>query len=97
MLLPALTAWAWALTGWGLVTLTPQSEVGMWMLLSTGLFATPSFFLMLLTLLHLATEPLWQPVWYLAMGLAGLLPPLLFVLGSILPKRRLTTAENVIN
>ena len=33
-------------------------------------------FLMLLTLLHLATEPLWQPVWYLAMGLAGLLPPL---------------------
>ena len=28
VLLPALTAWAWALTGWGLVTLTPQSEVG---------------------------------------------------------------------
>lgn len=97
VLLPALTAWAWALTGWGLVTLTPQSGVWMWMLLSTGLFATPSFFLMLLTLFQLATEPLWQPVWYLAMGLAGLLPPLLFVLGSILPKRRLTTAENVIN
>ena len=26
VLLPALTAWAWALTGWGLVTLTPQEH-----------------------------------------------------------------------
>ena len=34
--------------------------------------------------------------WFAAMFLAGLLPPLLFFLGSLLPKKRLTTAKNVI-
>ena len=34
--------------------------------------------------------------WFAAMFLAGLLPPMLFFLGSLLPKKRLTTAKNVI-
>lgn len=96
VVLPAAVAWVWALGGW-LLMVCGRSDVGMWMLLSTAFFATPSFLLMLLVLPGAAGHYAWAPVlWYGAMFLAGLLPPLLFFWGTLLPKRRLTSGENVI-
>lgn len=102
VLYPALCAWAWAFGGWFLLWTAAAAEipalayVGLTLLLSTFLLAAPSFLFMLLAVsLALEGDGIWW-LWYLCMVLAGLLPPLLFFLGSILPKRQLTSAENVI-
>ena len=102
ILYPALLAWGWALVGWLLFLASlawpAVGTAGSFMLLSTYFLAAPSFALMLAAL---QGEPTFaalalSPGWYGCMLLAGLLPPLLFFLGSLLPKRRLTKAENVI-
>lgn len=100
VLYPALFAWGWAFGGWLLFTCLPLlSGIGFLMLMSTYFLAAPSFALMLAALEQIAdvtAQNAFSPAWYLCMVLAGLLPPLLFFLGSILPKKRLTKAKNVI-
>lgn len=97
VLYPALFAWGWALGGW-LLFICPLSSVGnvgFLMLLSTYFLACPSFVFMLAALNFSLGVPLdsllasapFLPLWYLCMFLAGLLPPLLFFLGSQLPHR----------
>lgn len=91
VLYPALVAWAWALGGWLLfivgLSWPLAGSIGSLMLLSNYFLATPSFMLMLtglqsdLTFTTLA----FSLHWYGLMFLAGLLPPLLFFLGSLLP------------
>lgn len=82
----------------------PRAFTGFALLASTFLLASPSALFMLLTLDLLSgslrdagVNAFFQSsAWFAAMFLAGLLPPLLFFLGSLLPKKRLTTAKNVI-
>lgn len=99
VLLPALCACSWAFGGWVLALMEGSTAMaGATMLLSSALFASPSFSLMLLTL---CSGHFGDPWWYGSMVLASLLPPLLFFLGTLLPpwlggKRRLTSGENVI-
>lgn len=100
VLWPALLAWGWAFGGW-LLLVCPSllSGIGFWMLTSTYFLACPSFVFMLAALGQNADLTAWSTfgfTWYLSIFLAGLLPPLLFFLGSLLPKKRLTTAKNVI-
>ncbi len=92
VLCPALFAWGWALAGWLLALngqyLPPWGIVGIYMLLSTCFLAAPSFVLMLNSLDQIADVTVWNafgPAWYGCIFLAGLLPPLLFFLGSLLP------------
>lgn len=99
VLYPTLCAWSWAFGGLWLLfsggTLPSVGYLGFQLLLSTFLLASPSALFVLLTglaFLNGAAPWLWMP----QVVLAGLLPPLLFFLGSLLPKKRLTTAENVI-
>ena len=66
---------------------------GMVALLSTVFWASPSFFLMLLATMAFLENGV---LWLLCVLPAAVLPPLLFFLGSILGKRELTSAENVI-
>lgn len=97
VLYPALFAWGWAFGGWLLFIcpLSPLGNVGFLMLLSTYFLACPSFVFMLAALNFSLGVPLdsllanapFLPLWYLCMFLAGLLPPLLFFLGSLLPHR----------
>lgn len=102
VLYPALFAWGWAFGGWllFLCPFDPVRNMGFLALISTYFLACPSFIFMLSALSFSLTDALldmaFLPLWYLCMFLAGLLPPLLFFLGSLLAKRRLTTAENVI-
>lgn len=102
VLYPALFAWGWAFGGWllFLCPLSPLRNAGFLVLISTYFLACPSFVFMLAAMSFFLTDVLFDmaflPLWYLCMFLAGLLPPLLFFLGSLLPKRRLTKAENVI-
>ncbi len=111
VLYPALCAWGWAFGGLGLLllfsgreALFPLAFTGFALLVSTFLLASPSALFMLLTLDLLSgslrdagVNAFFQSsAWLAAMFLAGLLPPLLFFLGSLLPKKRLTTAKNVI-
>ena len=97
ILYPALFAWGWAFGGW-LLFVCPISSVrnvGFGVLLSTYFLACPSFVFMLSALNFSLGVPLdsllasapFLPLWYLCMFLAGLLPPLLFFLGSQLPHR----------
>lgn len=94
VLYPALFAWGWALAGWLLTLkgqyLPPLGAVGIYMLLSTYFLAAPSFALMLIALNQVVDVTDWSSfglTWYLCIFLAGLLPPLLFFLGSLLPHR----------
>ena len=99
VLYPALFAWGWAFGSWILFCIPSLSSLGMWLLLSTYFLACPSFMFMLAVLAQVTHVTVWSAyslTWYLFMILAGLLPPLLFFLGSILPKKRLTTAQNMI-
>lgn len=111
MLYPALCAWGWAFGGCGLLllfsgreALFPLAFTGFALLALSFLLASPSALFMLLTLdllsgsLRDAGVKRLFPVlaWFAAMFLAGLLPAQLFFLGSLLPKKRLTTAKNVI-
>ena len=94
VLYPALVAWGWAFGGWllFLCPISPVGNAGFLMLLSTYFLACPSFVFMLSTLSFSLTgsflDVAFLPLWYLCMVLAGLLPPLLFFLGSLLPHRR---------
>lgn len=90
VLRPALFAWGWAFGGW-LLLVCPSllAGIGFWMLTSTYFLACPSFVFMLATLGQNADLTVWSTfgfTWYLSMFLAGLLPPLLFFLGSLLPR-----------
>ena len=111
VLYPALCAWGWAFGGLGLLllfsgreALFPLAFTGFALLVFSFLLAIPSALFMLLTLDLLSgslrdagVNAFFQSsAWFAAMFLAGLLPPLLFFLGSLLPKKRLTTAKNVI-
>ena len=110
VLYPALCAWGWAFGGLGSCCSSraggavPPRLHGLCLLVSTFLLSSPSALFMLLTLDLLSgslrdagVNAFFQSsAWFAAMFLAGLLPPLLFFLGSLLPKKRLTTAKNVI-
>lgn len=111
VLYPALCAWGWAFGGCGLLllfsgreALFPLAFTGFALLALSFLLASPSALFMLLTLDLLSgslrdagVNAFFQSsAWFAAMFLAGLLPPMLFFLGSLLPKKRLTTAKNVI-
>lgn len=102
VLYPALFAWGWGLGGWLLFVVglawPSAGAIGSFMLLSTYFLATPSFTLMLCGLQSnlTFTAMAFSLRWYGLIFLAGLLPPLLFFLGSLLPKWRLTKAKNVI-
>ena len=100
VLYPALFAWGLAFGGWLLFCCSSLlSSIGFLMLMSTCFLAAPSFVLMLTALEQIADITVWNAfglIWYLCIFLAGLLPPLLFFAGSLLPKKRLTKAENVI-
>ena len=111
VLFPTLCAWGWAFGGLGLLllfsgreALFPLAFTGFALLALSFLLASPSALFMLLTLDLLSgslrdagVNAFFQSsAWFAAMFLAGLLPPLLFFLGSLLPKKRLTTAKNVI-
>lgn len=111
VLYPALCAWGWAFGGLGLLllfsgreALFPLAFTCFALLVFSFLLASPSALFMLLTLDLLSgslrdagVNAFFQSsAWFAAMFLAGLLPPLLFFLGSLLPKKRLTTAKNVI-
>lgn len=90
VLYPALFAWGWALGGWLLFCLPPLSGPGFLMLTSTYFLACPSFTLMLTALdqiIDVTAQSAFGLTWYGCMFLAGLLPPLLFFLGSLLPHR----------
>ena len=91
VLYPALFAWGWAFGGWLLFTCPSLlNGIGFWMLMSTYFLACPSFMLMLTALDQIAdvtAQSAFGLTWYLCMFLAGLLPPLLFFLGSLLPHR----------
>ena len=84
--------------------LFPLAFTGFALLAFSFLLASPSALFMLLTLDLLSgslrdagVNAFFQSsAWFAAMFLAGLLPPMLFFLGSLLPKKRLTTAKNVI-
>ena len=96
VLYPALCAWAWAFGGWflmaaGFGTGAPAvAHLGMGLLSCALLFASPSALFLLLVLGRLSDLAAagWALGWYGAMALAGFLPPLLFFLGSALPRRR---------
>ena len=101
VLLPALCAWAWAYGGWGMImtgigremdaAMASVSVVGFYLLLSSVLLASPSFYMMLAILTDVpGGMGDWALLWYGGMFLAGLLPPLLFFLGSLLGARRHT-------
>ena len=102
VLYPALVAWCWAFGGWLLLLcpFAPARNAGFLVLISTYFLACPSFVFMLSALSVSLTDALldmaFLPLWYLYILLAGLLPPLLFFLGSLLAKRRLTKQENMI-
>ena len=111
VLYPALCAWGWAFGGCGLLllfsgreALFPLAFTGFALLAFSFLLASPSALFMLLTLDLLSgslrdagvNDFFQSSAWFAAMFLAGLLPPMLFFLGSLLPKKRLTTAKNVI-
>ena len=111
VLYPALCAWGWAFGGCGLLllfsgreALFPLAFTGFALLAFSFLLASPSALFMLLPLDLLSgslrdagVNAFFQSsAWFAAMFLAGLLPPMLFFLGSLLPKKRLTTAKNVI-
>ena len=111
VLFPTLCAWGWAFGGCGLLllfsgreALFPLAFTGFALLALSFLLASPSALFMLLTLDLLSgslrdagVNAFFQSsAWFAAMFLAGLLPPMLFFLGSLLPKKRLTTAKNVI-
>ena len=88
----------------GREALFPLAFTGFALLALSFLLASPSALFMLLTLDLLSgslrdagVNAFFQSsAWFAAMFLAGLLPPMLFFLGSLLPKKRLTTAKNVI-
>lgn len=97
VLYPALLAWGWAFGGWLLFVcpFDPVRNAGFLVMLSACFLACPSFLFMLAALIFsLGVSPdsglasaSFFPLWYLCMVLAGLLPPLLFFLGSLLPHR----------
>ena len=89
VLLPALCAWCWAFGGWILAGCSGAAgRLGFSILLAAFPLACPSALFMLAALqlsagLAGAAEEL---CWYAAMIPAGLLPPLLFTLGSLLSR-----------
>ena len=98
VLLPALCAWAWAYGGWGMImtgigreadtAMASVSVVGFCLLLSSVLLASPSFCMMLTIFIFIVEHPESDYLlWYGGIFLAGLLPPLLFFLGSLLGAR----------
>lgn len=80
--LPAAVALAWGFGGMGLLVLVPGLEaVGVVLLLSTALFAHPSFAIMFLNLQYYTIS---EPAWYAWILVAAILPPALFALGTLL-------------
>lgn len=78
--LPAAVALAWGLLGMGLLFLgRVGSTLGLFLLMTTVLFAHPSFAIMFLSL-----EYFNSPMWYALLLVAALLPPALFTLGTLL-------------
>ena len=110
VLYPALCAWGWAFGGCGLLLLFSGREAlfpprlhGLCPpgpLLSAGQPFRPVHAPHPGSALRLPEgrrgKRLFQSsAWFAAMFLAGLLPPMLFFLGSLLPKKRLTTAKKM--
>lgn len=100
VLLPTLFALGWVAIWVGLGLFgalsgaAPLESAGSVMLFSTFFWAPASAMFVFLSMLYSLEGLPW--LWLFCVPLAGLLPPLLFFLGSLLPKKRLTTAKNVI-
>ena len=91
VLFPTLCAWGWVAASAGvgifgsLVGIPVLEGAGSWMLFSTVYCAPASALFVLLSLLYSLGGLPW--LWLVCVPLAGLLPPLLFFLGSLLPHR----------
>ena len=90
VLFPTLCAWGWVAASIGadivgsLAGIPELQQAGIWMLFSTLFWATPSALFAGFALVLSLVEPLFW-LWLVCVPLAGLLPPLLFFLGSLLP------------
>lgn len=98
------TVWAWlravALTGgiaclWGfggfaLCLTEPTALLGFCLLMSTAILASPSFCLMFLVVIQLmeVNSPGWALLWFPAIAVAALLPPVLFFTGALLVSKK---------
>ena len=80
----------WGFGGFALCLAEPTALLGFCLLMSTVFLASPSFCLMFLVLLQLleVNSLGWGLLWFPAIAVAGLLPPVLFFLGALLPPLR---------
>lgn len=80
----------WGFGGFALCLTEATSLLGFCLLMSTAFLASPSFCLMFLVVLQVLDLPglTWAPTWFLGILAAGLLPPVLFFLGALLPPLR---------
>lgn len=80
----------WGFGGFALCLAEPTALLGFCLLMSTAILASPSFCLMFLVLLQLleVNSLGWGLLWFPAIAVAGLLPPVLFFLGALLPPLR---------
>lgn len=92
VLFPTLCAWGWVAASAGvgifgsLAGIPALEGAGSWMLFSTLFWATPSALFVGFALVLSLMEPFFW-LWLVCIPLAGLLPPLLFYWGSLLPHR----------
>ena len=91
VLFPTLCAWGWVAASAGvgifgsLAGIPALEGAGSWMFFSTVYWAPASALFVFLSLLYSLGGLPWP--WLVCVPLAGLLPPLLFFLGSLLPHR----------
>ena len=80
----------WGFGGFARCLAEPTTLLGFCLLMSTVFLASPSFCLMFLVLLQLleVNSLGWGLLWFPAIAVAGLLPPVLFFLGALLPPLR---------
>ena len=83
-------AWLWGFGGFALCLTEATSLLGFCLLMSTAFLASPSFCLMFLVLLQLleVNSLGWGLLWFPAIAVAGLLPPVLFFTGALFVKQK---------
>lgn len=96
VLLPALAAWGFAAVGLALSFIDETSSAGLMLLASSAIWASPSFVLMLLSMvgLFLTGGGLLDGFFFIFLFFAGLLPPFLFHLGAIRGAKPVDNGEN---
>ena len=80
----------WGFGGFALCLAEPTALLGFCLLMSTVFLASPSFCLMFLVLLQLleVNSLGWGLLWFPAIAVAGLLPPVLFFTGALFVKKK---------